>query len=181
MGMYGLSKRAGKIEPQAERVSQFEESQFLRKYQTCWYSSAREHPQMFSRTLELVLHDKAEMKKTLDAFYTGGVTTLKFVDFPCPAPPATAFKVLTNVNKWLRNVSITMWDLREVEEDIILEKVAEIVESFFQCPALEILQISDMFGYRPSERIDSIDEIVRGKYRHRRVDVSIFFYDYSWK
>lgn len=70
-------------------------------------------PKCFLRNIELNFYDKTEVKKAMDAFGEGWVTSLESVDICCPFPPAKTFDMLTNRNISMRGVHIYLKDLRE--------------------------------------------------------------------
>lgn len=124
--------------------------------------------------------DSTEVKKSMDALANAWITTLESVDIRCPVPPSNTFKLLAERNKSLRDVSIWLPDLDEVEDDKYLERVPEIVGCFMQCRDLQFLVIEEHTEELKEEKtFDAIEDIMRLKYRHRRVAVWVLGYTYS--
>lgn len=119
------------------------------------------------------LHFRIDDYKAMDAFASGGVATLRsiyvFGDFPAEG----AFFSLVANNESLHHVDIAMDALPEKVEHLV-ERVREIADCFMKAPALLALDIGNDIGYRwpeivCSEFFKTAREMVRTKYRHRRV------------
>lgn len=151
---------------------------------------------MFSlRKVDLNFEAKGtELKKIIDSFSAGAITTLESITVSCYLPPENSFHKLVDMNKYLRNAKIGFYEVddddmqngQEVDVDIIIERVIGIAESFLQSTSLTFLDIHDRNGFlrtfesfNADEKIGVIEELFRTKYRHRRAHVSILEKQYS--
>jgi len=141
-----------------------------------------ETPKSHLKTIELRFDaDSSEVKNVMDFFATKWVTTLESITVHCALPPAmNTFKLLASRNKSLRYVRIELRNLTEIERNLIIGRVAEVVECFLsECSSLKILRITGDDDDKLVQKIDSVAEVLRTKYRQRRVDVSIFETNYD--
>lgn len=145
-------------------------------------------PKLFLKQIILDLHKKdGNVKSVMDAFATGGVTTLETVWLKCFTPPSKAFDKLVDTNKALTNVSLLLIPevnviISEVENPppIPHREIREIAECFLRSKSIKRLVVQDYYNEDEDggEKIDEVEELCRGENRHRRIHVSLLAYRY---
>jgi len=81
-------------------------------------------PKCSLKTIHLTFaDDSTQVKKSIDALANAWITSLETVEIHCPVPPSNTFNLLAERNKPLRNISIWLPDLNEVEDDKYLESL----------------------------------------------------------
>lgn len=133
-------------------------------------------PKCLLKAIELYFTEgSTDVKKVADTFAAKWITTLDSVTFYCALPSRNAFQMVATRNKRLRYVHIELRNLKEVAHDVLYGRISEIVECFFfECPTLELFEITEREDNKRGGKIDSVTDALRTKHRHRRVYVSIF-------
>lgn len=142
-----------------------------RELQLCDFRAIFNTPKVFLKDLSLHVVDF----KSLDVFAAGAVTALESAAFWCGFPPKNAFNALVRKNKTLRKAHIVI-NMPEDTPDNLGERVLEMATCFLNSPALQSLYIADGYdGKSPEDEspgcFDPVRELLRSKYRHRRVQV----------
>lgn len=114
------------------------------------------------------------IKNVMVAFSNAWVTTIESAYFLSDLPRKNAFEMFAKRNKSLHKVRFLLRSLRDNEDDVISEIVTEIVECFLQDPSLWNLEIEGRAMNAPGNPTEGVESLLHVKYRHRRVEVSVF-------
>lgn len=128
---------------------------------------------LFLRAVNLEFNNgSTDPKKFIHAFTTGGITTLESVQFLMRLPLSNTFDNLVKMNKSLHKAGIILRAAKNEEVSTVIGRVIETSECFLQSPVMKCLDVvvwCKWFG-----KVPEVEEILYAKYRHLRVQASIF-------
>lgn len=121
-----------------------------------------------------------DFKKAMDALVDGHVRTIEFCTFRLAFPSPNTFYRFSSANKSLISAKITISVERNMDNALLKDRLEEVTRCFLLCPALRVLKIHLIpCRWETSSRIDAIEDLLRTRYRHRRIHVSVFGHEYS--
>lgn len=137
-------------------------------------------PKLSLKKITLDLHKKdGNVQSVMDAFATGGITTLETVWLSCFTPPSKAFDKFVDANKSLSSVSILINSRANNPLPISHAELREIAASFLKSASIKSLDVGDYYNHEEgSAKIESIAELCSAKARFRRIHVSLLGCDY---
>lgn len=135
---------------------------------------------VYLRSLELRFScDGFIIKKAMEAFSSGEITTLESFSYGWSFPPRNTFDSLVGKNKSLRDVQINIAGSANIEYEYHWVLVFLMVQCFFQASKLKSLEINHEFDGMFPEKKEPIADFIWYIYRFRRVRVSIDTFKYS--